>query len=464
MPKSNEKSQVNLPPKVVADLLRTGLLVGEEGTDRLHMADRSLSLFLPLLTSFDVKIVPVSIDACPVRFCSGILTMASDIPGSDGPVVKSIPAGGQGRTSESATISCIGELTERISLCSEGKRDARIFTSDKYQPQVGISRMLGLSSTQEQQLARRLSAGGKGAKGGVPDWQDMSDRRVRLTRLGGHASEPVIAEFPATGILFNELERVTGGRMSLASSSGCAVWSDLEGARERALLELVERDAIAQAWYNRLGITLLTEGCLAELLPGSLCAFLSDRERFWRLCIVDTELDAFVVLAFSHELDGRRAAFGSSAGLDLASTCESAIQEMLQAEYSLDLMERAYSGAAAPGGAPGSLPRQLIFARERSILEELPLTDAPVASAGDLEKSFTFEGLLQGCLEKGFEIWEFDATRSDLKVPCIKLLSPDLCSWEPRFGKRRLFEGVVNRGLRATPATESEFAARPFPF
>ncbi|WP_156510482.1 YcaO-like family protein [Labrenzia sp. OB1] len=464
MPPRNEKGQVKLPGNVVADLLRAGLLVGEEGTDQLRMADRNLPLFLPLLTSFDVRIVPVSIDTCPVRFCSGILKVASDLPGSEGGMVRSIPAGGQGRTSASATISCIGEIAERLSLYSEGKMDARIFINDKYQPVVGLSRVLGFSPAQERRLALELGAEGGRGQEGAPDWKKMSNRRVALTRLGGYAHDQAVAEFPSAGVLFNEAEWVTGGRMSLASSSGCAVWSDLEGARERALLELVERDAVAQAWYNRLGITLLKGRYLTEILPGYLCSFLSDRARSWSVGIVDTDLDAFVVCAISHEFDGRRAAFGSSAGWDLASTCESALEEMLQSEYSLELMEKAYPDAAAPGGKTGPLPRQLEFARERSILEEMPLKEAPVAPPGDLEKVFTYEALLQGCLDKGIEIWEFDATRSDLKIPCIKLLSPDLCGWEPRFGKRRLFEGVVKRGLRATPGTEAEFEARPFPF
>lgn len=77
---------------------------------------------------------------------------------------------------------------------------------------------------------------------------------------------------------------------------------------------------------------------------------------------------------------------------------------------------------------------------------------------------FPEEALLQACLDRGFDVWEFDATRPDLQIPCIKLFSPDLCTWEPRFGRKRLYQGVVDRGLRSAPASEAEFAARPFPF
>ncbi|WP_165814603.1 YcaO-like family protein [Labrenzia sp. 011] len=459
-----EKRHVDLPGQVVTDLVRAGLLVDDNGTGQLRMAHPGLAVFLPLLASFDVRLVPVVNDACPVRFCSGLLKIPSAESPSDAGLSKNIPAGGQGRTPAGAAIGCVGELAERISLYSQGKRDARIFTDDKSQPEVDLPRMLGLSCDQERALAARIVCRGTAQGEGTPDWSAISGRKVLIRRLGsgGHAAAGV--PFPSIGVLFNEMEQAADGVVSLASSAGCAVWSDLAGARERALLELVERDAVAQAWYNRLGITSLESGRLGEILPASLSAFLSDRHRQSGLFAVDTDLDAVVVMAVSHEQDGRRAAFGSSAGWDLATACESAVQEMLQSEYALELMEKAYSAADASGEKAGSLPRQLVFARERSILEEMPLREASPASPATCERTFCYDGLLQSCIEKGLEIWEFDATRADVNVPCVKLLSPDLCSWEPRFGKRRLFDGVVDRGLRAVPATEAEFAARPFPF
>jgi ribosomal protein S12 methylthiotransferase accessory factor len=80
------------------------------------------------------------------------------------------------------------------------------------------------------------------------------------------------------------------------------------------------------------------------------------------------------------------------------------------------------------------------------------------------DKAFSYDGLLEALREKGITVWEFDATRPDLGVPCIKLFSPELCTWQPRFGKDRLFQGVVERGLRTEPEREEVFAGRSFPF
>jgi ribosomal protein S12 methylthiotransferase accessory factor len=266
------------------------------------------------------------------------------------------------------------------------------------------------------------------------------------------------------GVLFQEVDEADGWHLPFASSVGCAVWHDLEGARQRALLELVERDAVAQAWYNRLGITFLPKGLLREILPPDLTHYLNGQARAWGLYHVETDLSVQVVMAVSHDEYGRCCAFGSSAGWDIAQACVSALQEMLQSENALTLMDKAYPVTDRPDETPRQLPRQLAYARERVIFEDLPVKDANATSEKVSKATSSFETLLHSCFDRGIDLWEFDATRQDLEIPCIKLMSAELCTWEPRFGKKRLFNGVVERGLRQAPATESEFAARPFPF
>lgn len=447
---------------VLADLSRLGLISVEPGVegDRVRLLEPDLRLFLKLLSSFSPRLVPMTRPGCPVHFCTGLLkspeTGAKEVPAAGAP----IPAGGQGDIASIAAISCIGELSERLTLCSIGISDNRVFTYDKKQPQVDFGRMIGLSETQASVVLGRLRLGRDLSRVNSSDWSSLSGRRVRLRNL--QTDEEV--QCLSLGILFNEADDVTGIRLPFASSAGCAVWHDLEGARARALLELVERDAVAQAWYNRLGITSLPAGYVREMLPPDLIQYLDDQPRQWELLHVDTDLPVQVVICVSHDGYGRRCAFGSSAGWDTAQACTSAIQEMLQSENALSLMDKSYPASHGTKKALRSLPRQLAYARERVIFEDLPLRGAVAARPEVLEKTSTFETLLQGCFDRGISLWEFDATRQDLAIPCIKLLSPELCSWEPRFGKKRLFDGFVERGLRDTPASEAEFAARPFPF
>ncbi len=426
----------------------------------MELADDSFRLFLPVLRSFQVKLAPVDLDGCPVSFCTGIVTAAAGKPTPDQKSAQIFPAGGQGMSAVSAAASCLGEIAERLSLCSQGESDDRVFFSRNSQLEVGLSELAGLSKAQEGCLAGKLGLDYLPGEDPAVNWKALSDRRVMLRSLTGEGD----AQCTSLGVLFGEMELVSDRDISLASSSGCAVWRDMDGARQRALLELVERDAVAQGWYNRLGITGIGKAFLAEILPRNLLDFLADRRRVWSLHLVETDLAAWVVMALSYESGGRKCAFGSSAGWNFSSACEGALLELLQAEFSLELMERAHAVPTGNSGDRQTLPRQLVFAREQSIMDHIPLAAASDVDETSFNQIYSYEALLQGCKDRGLRIWEFNATRSDLNIPCVKLLSPDLCNWEPRFGKRRLFDGVVQRGLRSAPAFEAEFAARPFPF
>jgi len=443
---------------IVSDLARVGLLSLDRSDDvpKMRIVDENLKLFVPLLAQYRVNLVPMKRDGAPVEFCTALLQGRGSSVRAPLDSMVPIPAGGQGSCVENAALSCLGELAERLSLCSLGVHDPRIFRVQNEQPEVDFSDLLGLSLIQCQDAASTLRGNSIRILDDVPDWSALSSRRVALTNLASGQK----AQFPSFGVLFREAELAEAGALSFASSLGCAVWSTRQGARERAMLELAERDGVAQSWYNRLGITFIATGFLREILSQTLVDYLDAQSRCWGVYHVATDLPVQVVIAVSYQADGRGCAFGSSAGWNVASACESALEEMLQSENSLDLMAKAHPLDQGQGREP----RQLAYARSRSILEDLPLMDAPPVDPQLMLREFGLADLMQAFEAKGITVWEFDATRADLNIPCIKLFSPELCTWEPRFGKKRLFSGVVDRGLRQLPATEDEFAARPFPF
>ncbi|TYC50412.1 hypothetical protein FMN50_23355 [Rhodobacterales bacterium] len=455
-----------LRSSICADLIRVGLVVEERDSsgEQLRMrCNESLGLFLPMLAAFDVRLVPYERrDTCPVAFCTALLTHHRKRKGGNDTVPSKVPAGGQGRTAADAALGCVGELTERMSLFPQPDRDLRISTYDPRQSQVGAGPLLGYSVSQENLLSGRPAKDGDQRVGTQDIWSATHLPRVSITNV----TTREVAQLPAYCVLF-DCDTPGGENVPpVASTVGCAVWRTLEGARERAALELVERDAVAQFWYNRLGITEIGDGLLADLLPTEMLAYLDVSPRKRGFYIVDTDLPVHVACAISHDGHGFNAAFGSAADWTLAKACESAIQELLQSENALDLMDKAYPRHERRDKGGDQLPRQLRYARTQSILEDLPLSSVTsIDTSSQVERtSHSFGNLLDAFETRGIEIWEFDATRHDLRVPCIKLLSPDLCSWEPKFGKSRLFTGVVERGLRNTPAMEPEFATRPFPF
>ncbi|WP_420415571.1 YcaO-like family protein [Roseibium sp.] len=349
-------------------------------------------------------------------------------------------------------------MVERLCLYSLGENDPRVVLKNAAVPEMDFAPLIGFSPSQLVQFADKRPGLISNCGGCTIAWDKISDRRVFLTELS-HQKETYL---PAYTALFDEPDLNFSDGIGLASTVGCAVWRDIKGARERALLELIERDAVAQAWYNRLGITRLSEGVLSKKIPIDLQNFLSGRSRAWSVTRVQTDLPVHVVAAVSHVEDGKMAAFGASANWDLPSALLSALCEMLQAENSLEMMGQAYPEAQSADQT--AQPGALRYARTGSIVADWPMGQESSSDTNLDDETYSYEQMLAALEQKDIKVWEFNATRPDLKVPCIKLFSPELCTWQPRFGKPRLFNGVVERGLRKTPAEEAEFAARPFPF
>ncbi len=453
-----------LPPdvKLAARKLTAWGLAEASEPEFLLASDVSLSdinLFSRMIDAFQPELRQVSLKECPVCFCTGLARIPEQEGLENGGGGAPLAAGGQGDTPGRAALSCLGEMAERISLFTVGIADPRISRRTPELNDLPLGPVAGYSANQECELnsaSRKLDDN----ESPVPvAWNELSDRRVLVTNL--HTNQK--AYFPAYGVLFGEKTREPLALPAFASTSGTAVWRDLEGAVLRGVYELVERDAFAQAWYNRLGITRLNLDVREYILPKKIFGYLQSRSRHSGLYRVDTDQNAHVIAAISHGENGLGACLGVSAAADASHAARSAVNEMLQAELSLQLAAAAFKAGHARGERQG-MPKALQMASTLNITDELDLDSVPEADGKLLDAVFEPDAVLQSCREKGIELWQFDATRPDIGVPCAKLISPQLCSWQPRFGKDRLYKGVVERGLAPVEAREQDFAARPFPF
>lgn len=443
---------------LVRALVDIGLLrCGEDGVG-LHqdVPIDTFDLFAGLIDRVRPNLRGFSVGDGVVRMCTALFDAETpNIHGLDLQKVRMV-SGGQGLTKAQAALSCLGEMAERLSLLSSGIGDPRVYPVRKGMPDLSVAAILGYSDRQQSEIGATVGASTGSASDALIDWNGVSDRRVEVTNL----LDGSVAQIPAMGALFGEA-RVSGLAMStLASTLGAAVWGQFAEAERRAVLELIERDAFAQAWYNRLGITLLPETVLPTILPKKIHNLLVRRPRVTRLFDVATDLNAHVLAAISHDENGFQATLGVAAGLETSSVALSAVTEMLQNEISLSLAERAAKSTDG-GGEPSAA---VVYARKTCILDDLGLDNVAVADRARLSIRFSYEQLLDGCRDRDIDLWRFDATHPAVGIPCVKVMSSALCDWQPRFGKVRLFDGVVSCGLRARPATEDEFAARPFPF
>ncbi len=120
-------------------------------------------------------------------------------------------------------------------------------------------------------------------------------------------------------------------KLFLSDSSGIAAYSDYETAKKRALLELIERDAIIRNWYNQISAP--------KVNPDIVSQHIKNRIEYWKnkgrtIHIMDLDsisASVFLVVIVSDEYPCFVS--GSSAVID---TADSAMLKALQeAEYNL---------------------------------------------------------------------------------------------------------------------------------
>jgi ribosomal protein S12 methylthiotransferase accessory factor len=234
----------------------------------------------------------------------------------------------------------------------------------------------------------------------------------------------------------------------LKLSTGCAAGVTREAATVRAMLELIERDAVALWWRGgRRGRAIV-----ADSDAGQAASRLLDQVRQGhagrRTALLDitTDLGVPVVAAFSARPDGFGFALGLGARTTLPEAAIAAIFEMCQSELSLHVIaaKRRESGDAALNESDR---RQIARAtmldtRERTLLHPGDAAVvAPAALVGD-----PMEALVRMLAARGIVAYSLDLTRPRFGVPVTRVIAPGLQSEPCEIIGERLARAIAETG------------------
>lgn len=424
--------------KTAQQLRGLGLLdpIATEEVDAMQRAATLLPC-IDLMDRLQMDLVPLAVDDCPVAFCSGFITLET-LPFAAGATGRMI-AVGQGMSQGAATLACLGEMAERLSVLSRGVHDPLIVSAATSDVDAGA--VLAFSEAQEARLCETHPDLQAHRRDGRIRWEALSNRRVRVTDLGGRKS----ALAPSLVCLLREGEFYGAAGAPLTSTNGAAAWWEPEGARCRAVLELIERDTVACWWANRLVPPRLPEALVRDCLPSAFADWLGDRTRETHFLSLPLDLACPVVVAVSSDQDGGAIAFGYKAGLDLAGAVTGALLELVQTEMHLQTI---LDTAEAPDAHPLlSVSRRLTVGTGDWIGGR---QDSRFSTPLDLQWSDLVDRL------DAFDIpvFAFEATRDDIGVPTIRAISPVLRDWSSRLGPGRLYDLPIRLGLRHTALTE----------
>ncbi len=222
------------------------------------------------------------------------------------------------------------------------------------------------------------------------------------------------------------LRRANPGAIALpgaAPSTGTAAATDPEQAMDRALLELIERDAAALWWLGGAPAVALDPASPEAAAVARLHAELRQSERAARLTRVldiGSDLPIPVMAAFAHAPDGQGLAFGLAARHSPARAAGSALFELCQMELGLALARGKLSEAGE--AALSDIDRRHLARAATSVEALAPLStiETPRHRTPAMQRAATT------LADAGIAAWHVDLTRPESPLKVVKAIAPRL--------------------------------------
>lgn len=348
---------------------------------------------------------------------------------------------GKGRTAIEARVGALCEGIERYSAIFQGdERRLRARRRDLGDAAISPSELQNFSEAQHRQ--RASGALRRPRSGLVPPAFD-DDTEIDWTpvwsfRRGGHCYVP-------TSYCYFNFPAPDCEQFCIPHTNGNAAGNCVEEAILQGYLELVERDAVAIWWYNRLRRPRVDLASFNE-------PYFTDLEDHYRAMNVhlqvldvthDLEIPTFVAVASAPSLD--RFWIGCGCHLEPRLGVQRALTEVNQG---FDL-----EGRTATTWDARRIPDPAYLSSDDAIPARTK-ADFPAAWSDDLLDDV--DTCVRRAARAGLDVLVLDQTRPDVGLTVVKVMVPGLRHFWPRFGPGRLYEVPVRLGWRDRPLQEAE--------
>ncbi|WP_437998962.1 TOMM precursor leader peptide-binding protein [Sorangium sp. So ce185] len=354
---------------------------------------------------------------------------------------------GKGRSADQARVSALCEALERYSGVYQGD-EARVRGS-KHElgaAALALGDLLNFSEAQYRERAR-LNARAADRRQWVPEPLDAG---TRIDWTPAWSLSKRERRYVPLAYCYAEAPAESGTAFCGPCSNGVAAGTCLEEAVLQALLELVERDAAAVWWYNRLARPAIELDSFGDPYFEALQA---DYARLgWAVWVLDLTHDLGIptCVALAHEAREDRFTIGFGCHLD----------PRLAVQRSLTELNQLFD----PEGA-----RRAPWDHERlqGRAHLFPSPDLPRVAAerlpriGGADLRADIEGCLRRLDEAGLELVAVDKTRPDIGLPVVQVIVPGLRHFWPRFGPGRLYQVPCALGWLPRPLEEGELNPVP---
>jgi ribosomal protein S12 methylthiotransferase accessory factor len=333
-------------------------------------------------------------------------------------------ASGRGLRRADAHASCLGEAAELLSCCEWGDELLIEAAADRLGSAALLPQML--SGLSDKQYSERDTWNTAWA---TFDWRPKAytpDQGIAWTALE-NAGQNSFA--PADFMLIGRRSPGDEQAVAIGDSNGCAAGHTIEQAKLAALLEIIERDAVARWWYGRRRRPVINLASLQDV--SGLVKWLENRERHCFLFDVTSDLGVPVAAAASSEPDGRDVVLGFAASAELRKASIGALSEMVQLEFSLNAA-RALGNSAGPWSVWRSSVTMAMPPLDAALIAERTI------SIDERNISDPLTWLFECCAGAGVAAFFVEMTRARIGIPALRAISCDLCVIKPRFARKRL--------------------------
>lgn len=343
-----------------------------------------------------------------------------------------LSAGGKGLGPAQSRVSCLAEAIERYSICAQGD-ESRMTASCLELGETAVDPHQLLQFSKAQYRGRRKWNERFGDEVWVPE---PCDKRTPVDWVAAWSLTRHTPRWVPAALCYLDHVSDHDGQFFRSDSNGCAAGNTIEEAILQGFLELVERDAIAIWWYNRVR----RPACdLATFEDHELLAAARTLSSLSSLTVLDitTDLGIPVFAALSVSADGESIHAGFGAHPDARLALRRAVSELEQTRLRPAASVSAHSQAQLV-----PLPDGLKSARDYPRPESTDLRDDVVS-------------VMDAAHRVGLEVLVVDITRPEIGFPVVRVIVPGLRHHRHRFAPGRLYQVPSDLGWLVKKVPES---------
>jgi len=363
---------------------------------------------------------------------------------------------GVGATPEEAEHGALCEALERYSCMTMGDEPWLLARYADLEPSTTVNPTACMLYS-DRQYQRRDEINRRGAVFDVVP--QPFDERASLAWTGVWSLSAGRFKLLPTSFLFYFFPQASGP-YCWADSNGCAAGTSLADAVTRGLYELVERDAVAIWWYNRLARPGLKLDAMSDPELSRIWDAHDDLNReIWALDLTaDLGIPTYAAISRRLDAEPEDIVLGFGANLDPLRALRHAVLEMNHILPAVLAAHRMADGDYPyPESAQKDWWRSATVENQPYLRPSAWLNDLPAARARhEAASSRALDHLLATLEASGLEVLVLDMTRPDVGLPVAKVIVPGLRHFWARLAPGRLYDVPVSLGWLSTPTPEQK--------